>query len=143
MKYSKNTKKRKQYGLVYLLKLNMRGQIVYKIGYTSRRIYQRVAELTIDVYKKMGYFPSVEVLRTDKTRFHVEMERELLEQTKQWQYTSDIQIEGITEYRTGCDENQLIQMYIELSTRQVWPEHNAKPLPPPPQSINDMDPISY
>ncbi len=57
---------RKRKCRVYLLRVTLRNEILYKIGITCRRLNTRVIEIADSFLKANGYVPMIEVLRGDK-----------------------------------------------------------------------------
>jgi len=143
-RYNKNgvPKRRRAKGIVYVIQLRLRsGELVWKIGHTTRQLLSRIQELVGDYYLRFGYIPRVDVVRSTKTRHYVEVERWLLEKSKKWQYSSSQKVEGITEMRIDVDRGELLDWYDTGIARETWEESKAKPIAVVTEvSMNDIIP---
>lgn len=138
--------KRRYKGTVYVLRIRLKsGEVVHKIGMTTRKVQSRIAELVVDYYMKYGYIPMVEVVRKEKSRWYVEVEQLLLSKSEHWKYEASKQIDGVTEYRKGMNEKLVCEWYDGLIVKEDWPEgkDNAKEWKIQAVGLNDMDPVNY
>jgi len=116
---SKRSKKRgrksgrRTLGTVYLMKVEIEGVIVYKIGLSARKLINRMVEQTIALHGVIGYLPRVEVIAEIKTKYYYEVERYMLDRFKESRCKFNYTFNGSTEY-VDADEDELLKVYKEV-----------------------------
>lgn len=99
-------------GIVYIIKMVLDdGTVIYKIGVTKRKIEDRLAEIVIDIFKKLRYIPRTSLKRFQKSTAYEHIEAELLELYSIYKYKWDITFGGCTEFIYDVDEEELLAEY--------------------------------
>lgn len=99
-------------GIVYIIKMVLDdGMVVYKIGVTKRKIEDRLAEIVIEIFKKLRYIPRTSLKRFQKSTAYEGIEAELLELYSIYKYEWNIVFSGHTEFICDIDEEELLAEY--------------------------------
>jgi len=98
-------------GTVYMLKIHLGDEVVYKVGVTVYSVARRVLQIIEGMYKVYGYFPEVHVVRQEKTKSHFKCETAIHNQLCDWQYVPLGAFTGSTELFKGMTEAELIERY--------------------------------
>lgn len=99
-------------GTVYIIKMVLDcGTTVYKIGITTRAVEDRLAELVIDMFKKIRYIPRTSLKRFSKSSNYRHVELELLEMFKEHKYEWYRTFGGCNEFICGVEEELLLEEY--------------------------------
>ncbi len=105
-------------GIVYILKMWLGNkdalELVYKIGITTRRIEDRMMELSVDHFRVYRYMPMMYPKKFTKTSCYFQMETELHQMYAAHRYYPDQKIDGGTELFTIPDEDKLLKDYETL-----------------------------
>lgn len=101
-------------GYVYVLKIWIGADIVYKVGTTNRTPLVRALEIAGELYRLLGYIPKMVILREKTTMDNYKVESEVLKLTNEYRYEllSDGTMCGESELRK-CDELHLLKVYDE------------------------------
>jgi len=104
--------KQKYNGYVYIIKLWLGVDVIYKIGTTNRTVLTRLGELAVEMHAKIGYAPKMVIVKQQQTRDNYKIEAELLKETKAWRYfmECDAAVCGESELRK-MEENELCKIY--------------------------------
>jgi len=114
------TRKDKEDGRLYILKMYIDNQIVYKIGITkSERIEDRMCEILTSFFKVYRYIPKTVLKRHIKTKIPNTMERHLHHILKDYSITFDKKFNGYTEFFTDIDEKTLLDYIDTLDLNTV------------------------
>ena len=84
-------------GMVYLLEIDVDGKMVQKIGITTRKIEDRVVEITASYFKGRRYFPFVRPKRFRKANDILDKEQSILEWCKEYKFTPEKRFQGSSE----------------------------------------------
>lgn len=99
-------------GLLYILAMDIDGEIVYKVGVTQRdKIEDRVCEILASFFKSYRYFCWCRPKRFKKTDDVYEKEAKMHKYLKQYQYTSEKRFSGNTELFNGISLDTLVELY--------------------------------
>lgn len=106
--------KQKYNGYVYIIKLWIEPEIVYKIGTTNRTPLHRLGEIAAEMHAKIGYAPKMVVVKQQQTRDNYKVEADVLASTVKYRYDlrCDVMVNGESELRM-MDENELCRIYNE------------------------------
>ena len=106
---------------VYILKIGLKEETLYKIGITGRRLHTRIIEIIASFLHTYGYAPSIEILRGDKTKHRTHnwsrIEADLLAMFSygkiDWSGGGKKRVDGHSEYRR-VDEKTLLLEYDKI-----------------------------
>ncbi len=108
-------KVKKLSGIVYVIRMELdSGEVVYKVGITTRKIEDRLAEILIGVFKYLRYVPRTSVRRFSKSERYEWVERELLDRYADKKYEWGFSFGGSTEFVCGVEEEELLEVYDSL-----------------------------
>ena len=102
-------------GILYILAMDIDGEIVYKVGVTQRdKIEDRVCEILASFFKSYRYFPWCRPKRFKKTDDVYEKEAKMHKYLKKYQYTSEKRFSGNTELFHGTSLDILVDLYEKV-----------------------------
>ena len=73
-------------GWVYLLKIWIGSDIIFKVGTTNRQPYTRMLEVAGELYNAFGYIPKMTIVREHRVLDNYAVEAEILKETAKWRY---------------------------------------------------------
>ncbi len=85
-------------GIVYVVCFNIDGKDLIKIGVTTRKIEDRVAEILVSIFKKYREFPYCRPKRFKKTTDIFEKEATLHKHFEKYKYAPEKKFSGSTEF---------------------------------------------
>jgi|688.fasta_scaffold06971_22 hypothetical protein len=103
---------RKIDGEVYLLRIELDGKSVIKIGTTNRCALKRALELSEAIHGVYKFLPKIEILRNDRTHNNYVVEAALLERLKEHRYYPAFEFDGCSEL-VECDLTIVELAYVE------------------------------
>ena len=110
----KDWKKQKESwnGFVYIIKIEIGAEIIFKIGTTNRTPIRRMLEIAEEMNRALGYIPKMMLIRGKQTKDNYKVEAELLKQTEQYRYTLNCvnEVTGESELRK-MNEQDLLNQY--------------------------------
>ena len=83
----KKQDKQKFNGFVYIIKIEIVAEIIFKLGTTNRTPIRRMLEIAEEMNRALGYIPKMMLIRGKQVRDNYKVEAELLKQTEQYRYT--------------------------------------------------------
>ena len=98
-------------GILYIMRFDIEGEMVYKVGLTTRRPAKRLMEILMSFYKVYRYSPRADIKRFRKVTSLRAKEAALLASLKEYKYTAKKKFSGCTEMIVGIDEDVLLDMY--------------------------------
>lgn len=113
-------------GLLYLLEIEVEGEMVQKIGITRRHIEDRVVEITASYFKAWRYFPYVRPKRYREVDDVLKKEAMLLEFFKDYKVDVRKKFDGYSELRDVDDIGFIVQVYEEVVTTGEISEDSKK-----------------
>ena len=113
-------------GYVYVLRIELEGVVIYKVGITSRKsVHTRCLEVMLSICESgIGYFPKTEILRAEKTFNHFAMESEMHRLFKEYSFIPDTEFSGHTELFCGMEESLLLSEYDRVIALDPEPIEN-------------------
>lgn len=104
--------KRKYNGFVYIIKIHVDPEVIYKIGTTNRTPNKRMLEIADDMCKVLGYIPKMMLVRQKQTHDNYKVEAAVLKATEKYKYVlaCNGNISGESELRK-MEERQLLGVY--------------------------------
>ena len=108
----KKQDKQKWNGFVYIIKIEVGAEIIFKIGTTNRTPIRRMLEIAEEMNRALGYIPKMMLIRGKQTKDNYKVEAELLKQTEQYRYTLNCvnEVTGESELRK-MNEQDLLNQY--------------------------------
>ena len=108
----KKQDKQKWNGFVYIIKIEISAEIIFKIGTTNRTPIRRMLEIVEEMNRALGYIPKMMLIRGKQTKDNYKVEAELLKQTEQYRYTLGCvnEVTGESELRK-MNEQDLLNQY--------------------------------
>jgi len=108
----KKTEKQAWNGFVYIIKIYLDADIVYKIGTTNRTPIRRMLEIAEEMNRALGYIPKMMLIRGKQTKDNYKVESDLLKQTEQYRYLlkCELEVSGESELRK-MNEQDLLNQY--------------------------------
>jgi hypothetical protein len=105
-------------GIVYVLKMEIGADVVYKVGTTNRAAVTRALEVAGEMHQILGYIPKTTILAAKSTMFNYQVEADVLKSTEQWQYRLQCEREwsGQSELRK-MQECELMKVYEECMAK--------------------------
>lgn len=102
-------------GILYILVMDIDGEVVYKVGVTQRdKIEERVCEILTSFFKSYRYFPWTRPKRFKKTDDVYEKETKMHKYLKEYQYKPEKRFGGSTELFTGIALDTLVDLYEKI-----------------------------
>ena len=83
----KKQDKQKWNGFVYIIKIEIGAETIFKIGTTNRTPIRRMLEIAEEMNRALGYIPKMMLIRGKQIKDNYKVEAELLKQTEQYRYT--------------------------------------------------------
>ena len=104
--------KQKYNGFVYIIKLHIDAEVIYKIGTTNRTPVRRLVEIAEDMHRLLGYIPKMMLIRQKQTKDNYAVEAQLLKLTEPYRYVLNCEGEmnGESELRK-MDQQSLLTQY--------------------------------
>ena len=104
--------KNKFNGHVYILKIWIGEEIIFKPGTTNRNVLTRALEISAELYAAIGYMPKMAIVREHRVLDNYAVEAELLRETAKHRYDLPcvLEVTGESEMRK-MDEQELYRMY--------------------------------
>ena len=114
-------------GIVYILKIEIGVDIVYKVGTTNRAAITRALEVAGELHQMLGYIPKITIVAAKSTMFNYQVEADVLKLTEQWQYRLQCEREwsGQSELRK-MQECDLMRIYDECMLKGYAPVETFK-----------------
>lgn len=110
----KDWKKQKESwnGFVYIIKIEIGAETIFKLGTTNRTPIRRMLEIAEEMNRALGYIPKMMLIRGKQTKDNYKVEAELLKQTEQYRYTLNCvnEVTGESELRK-MNEQDLLNQY--------------------------------
>lgn len=107
-------------GYVYIIKIEIGPETIYKIGTTNRTPMHRMGEIAVDLCSTIGYIPKMMLIRQKQTKDNYKVEAELLKQTEKERYILQYQgnISGESELRK-TEEVKLLNLYDQCILKDM------------------------
>lgn len=104
--------KEKYNGWVYILKMWIGNDVVYKVGTTNRAVLTRALEISAELYAAVGYLPKMIIVREHRVLDNYAVEAEILKETVKWKYEllCEREVIGESELRK-MDEQEICRVY--------------------------------
>ena len=104
--------KEKYNGYVYLLKIWIDADVVFKVGTTNRQPYTRMLEVAGELYNAVGYLPKMAIVREHRVLDNYAVEAEILRETVKHRYDLPcvLEVTGESELRK-MDEQEMYAVY--------------------------------
>ena len=108
----KKQDKQKWNGFVYIIKIEISAEVIFKLGTTNRTPIRRMLEIAEEMNRALGYIPKMILIRGKQTKDNYKVEAELLKQTEQHRYTLNCvnEVTGESELRK-MNEQDLLNQY--------------------------------
>lgn len=100
-------------GILYLTEFELEGKTLIKIGVTTRKLEDRMAEILVGIFKKYREFPYCRPKRFRQTGNVYEKESILHEHFKEFSYTPSKKFGGCTEF-FEVDLDTAVRAYEDL-----------------------------
>ena len=99
-------------GWVYILKIWLGEEIVFKPGTTNRAVLTRALEISAELYAVIGYLPKMTIVREHRVLDNYAVEAEILKETIKWKYDllCEREVSGESELRK-MDEQEICRVY--------------------------------
>ncbi len=99
-------------GWVYLLKIWIGSDTIFKAGTTNRQPYTRMLEVAGELYNALGYLPKMTIVREHRVLDNYAVEAEILKETIKWKYDllCEREVSGESELRK-MDEQEICRVY--------------------------------
>lgn len=102
-------------GILYILVMDIDGEVVYKVGVTQRdKIEDRVCEILASFFKSYRYFCWLRPKRFKKTEDVYEKEAKMHKYLKEYRYIPEKRFSGNTELFTGIALDTLVDLYEKI-----------------------------
>ena len=104
-------------GILYILVMDIEGEVVYKVGVTQRdKIEDRVCEILASFFKSYRYFCWLRPKRFKKTDDVYLKETKMHKYLSEYRYISEKRFSGNTELFTGINLDILVDLYEKMLT---------------------------
>jgi hypothetical protein len=113
LKVTKAKKDKKDYGLLYIVQIEIEDKSLVKIGVTTRTIEERVAEILVSIFKQYRKFPAAYPKRFREVGKVYEKEAILHEYFKSCRYKPQKVFSGSTEF-FDISLDEAVDAYEEL-----------------------------
>lgn len=117
----KKQDKQKFNGFVYIIKIEISAEIIFKIGTTNRTPIRRMLEIAEEMNRALGYIPKMMLIRGKQMVNNYLVEKELLEATKDFFYYINDTISGHTEFRKMEEYKLLIEYEKAINKNYATP----------------------
>lgn len=110
---AKERKQKAKYnGWVYVLKIWIGSEVIFKIGTTNRKPYTRMLEVAGELYRALAYIPKMTIVREQQTKNNYAVEAEILKETAKHRYNLPCvkDVCGESELRL-MNDNELYAVY--------------------------------
>jgi hypothetical protein len=105
-------------GILYLVRFDLEGKELVKIGVTSRSIEERVSEILVSIFKQYREFPYCRPKRFRKVGDVYEKEASLLSYFGEYNYQPSKRFSGSTEF-FDIPLDEVVVVYEELLNGNV------------------------
>ena len=122
MKRRYKAPRKRDKGVVYIIKIFMGNKVYIKIGATGRVLRQRVLEIIDSIYLVAKVFPKVVVLKEGVAKSYYEVEAKLHSKYRANKVSVDDRISGHSEFFIFEDTVDLFATYTELITLDAPPK---------------------
>lgn len=104
--------KEKYNGWVYLLKVWIGSDTIFKVGTTNRQPYTRMLEVAGELYSALGYVPKMTIVREQRVLDNYAVEAEILKETDKYKYDLPcvLEVSGESELRL-MNEQEMYAIY--------------------------------
>ena len=99
-------------GEVYILRIELDGKSILKIGTTNRCALKRALEIAETIYGVYKFLPKIEILANERTHNNYAVEAALLEKLKEHRYNPAFEFDGCSEL-VDCDITIVKGVYVE------------------------------
>ena len=117
----KKQDKQKFNGFVYIIKIYLDNDIIFKPGTTNRTPIRRMLEIAEEMNRALGYIPKMMLIRGKQMVNNYLVEKELLEATKDFFYYINDTISGYTEFRKMEEYKLLIEYEKAINKNYAAP----------------------
>ncbi len=117
----KRQDKQKFNGFVYIIKIYLDNDIIFKPGTTNRTPIRRMLEIAEEMNRALGYIPKMMLIRGKQMVNNYLVEKELLEATKDFFYYINDTISGYTEFRKMEEYKLLIEYEKAINKNYAAP----------------------
>ena len=119
----KDWKKQKESwnGFVYIIKIEIGAEAIFKLGTTNRTPIRRMLEIAEEMNRALGYIPKMMLIRGKQMVNNYLVEKELLEATKDFFYYINDTISGYTEFRKMEEYKLLIEYEKAINKNYAAP----------------------
>ena len=117
----KNQDKQKWNGFVYIIKIEIGAETIFKLGTTNRTPIRRMLEIAEEMNRALGYIPKMMLIRGKQMVNNYLVEKELLEATKDFFYYINDTISGYTEFRKMEEYKLLIEYEKAINKNYAAP----------------------
>ena len=98
-------------GWVYILKIYLDSEIVFKPGTTNRLPKTRLLEIAGELFEVLGHIPKIELIRQRQTKDNYKIEAQILRETEAHRYSMGMgEWSGESELRR-MDHQELLRIY--------------------------------
>ena len=117
----KKQDKQKFNGFVYIIKIEIGAETIFKPGTTNRTPIRRMLEIAEEMNRALGYIPKMMLIRGKQMVNNYLVEKELLEATKDFFYYINDTISGYTEFRKMEEYKLLIEYEKAINKNYAAP----------------------
>ena len=108
-------------GFVYIIKIEIGAETIFKPGTTNRTPIRRMLEIAEEMNRALGYIPKMMLIRGKQMVNNYLVEKELLEATKDFFYYINDTISGYTEFRKMEEYKLLIEYEKAINKNYAAP----------------------
>ena len=108
-------------GFVYIIKIEIGAETIFKLGTTNRTPIRRMLEIAEEMNRALGYIPKMMLIRGKQMVNNYLVEKELLEATKDFFYYINDTISGYTEFRKMEEYKLLIEYEKAINKNYAAP----------------------
>ena len=117
----KKQDKQKWNGFVYIIRIEIGAETIFKLGTTNRTPIRRMLEIAEEMNRALGYIPKMMLIRGKQMVNNYLVEKELLEATKDFFYYINDTISGYTEFRKMEEYKLLIEYEKAINKNYAAP----------------------
>lgn len=100
-------------GILYVVRFDLEGKKLVKIGITTKTIEERVSNILVDIFKVYRAFPYCKPKRFTRTTEILSKEKQLHEHFDAYRYTPEKKFGGCTEF-FNVPLSEVVVVYDEL-----------------------------
>ena len=98
-------------GFVYILKIYLDSETVFKPGTTNRMPKTRMLEIAGELFDVLGHIPKIEMIRQRQTKDNYAIEATILRETEKYRYSMGmVEWSGESELRR-MNQEELLMVY--------------------------------